>query len=207
MELYGQECVFKYRDRIYYRCEPCDAHVGTHEGDGKPLGTLAKKPLRQLRAKAHKAFDPLWQFGPRWSWRRQRDDAYDWLAEQLRISRVNCHIALFDEETCIKAIALAKAQPDPLFGKYEPKPDYEADGTLQAKVFIGEKCVLGRTLVVPLRVLYKEYEAWCKEKGIRANVYDLKNTLADVPWAKVVGPRGKGLIRTVVEGVGIAPRR
>lgn len=87
----------------------CTAQCGCHP-DGKPLGTLATKELRQLRIKAHALFDELWK-----PWKAQqlaypeeervigklrgtmRSRAYAWLAEQMGMSKDECHIAMMDE--------------------------------------------------------------------------------------------------------------
>jgi len=55
-----------------------------------------------LRGKAHACFDPLWKEG-----HMLRYEAYRWLAKQLSIHSKDCHIALFDEETCEKAIKVS----------------------------------------------------------------------------------------------------
>jgi hypothetical protein len=96
---------------FYWRCIPCDARVGCHKkganvhgviSDGTlPVGTLADKTLRRLRNNAHKALDPLWLSG-----RMKRREAYAWLARELGINIVNCHIGRFDIETCKATIAI-----------------------------------------------------------------------------------------------------
>ncbi len=40
-----------------YACHPCAAYVGTHKNSIAPLGTLAKKGLREMRKRTHAAFD------------------------------------------------------------------------------------------------------------------------------------------------------
>lgn len=97
-------------EKRFYRCDPCDAHVGCHPpatargggiGDGSvPLGRLANAELRRVRSAAHAAFDPIWQ--------RQgmsRRDAYLWLAQELGIDPQECHIGMFDLDQCRAAIA------------------------------------------------------------------------------------------------------
>lgn len=75
----------------------------------------------------------------------------------------------------------------------------------RALIFIGQRCILHPALVVPLRALWREYETWCKQAPDRPDplVYDLRSALDEAPWARVTEPRGKGLIRVVVHGVGI----
>jgi len=96
----------------------CDATVGCHP-DGSPLGSLATKALKRLRMTAHERFDTLWK-----PWEAQklaypeenrvigklriapRSRAYAWLAEQLGIQTDACHIAMMDEATVVRAIAI-----------------------------------------------------------------------------------------------------
>ncbi len=60
----------------FYRCLPCDAYVGCHDGTENPLGRLANAELRREKMRVHAAFDPLWKdYG-----RRVRRRAYRWLA-------------------------------------------------------------------------------------------------------------------------------
>lgn len=82
--------------KVFFRCEPCDAHVGTHPGTETPLGDLAGKELRQYRTKAHAAFDKLWKekIFP------SRSDAYRWLSRIMNKSGRDCHIGMFSIEEC-----------------------------------------------------------------------------------------------------------
>lgn len=68
----------------------------------------------------------------------------------------------------------------------------------EVRRFIGERCVLHPALVLPLRVLWRDYQAWGG-----TSVQDLKFLLDESPWARVTEPKGKGLIRVVVHGVGL----
>lgn len=96
-ELYGPE--FKPKGRWFYACMPCMAWVGTHQNSGKPLGHLANAPLRAMRRIVHDEFDPLWKQG-----HMSRREAYARLAKALDLYRGNCHIAMFDMETCDRAL-------------------------------------------------------------------------------------------------------
>lgn len=80
-------------DKVFYRCDGCDAHVGCHPGTSKPLGRLANKALRMARTRAHAAFDPIWRDG-----HLSRAGAYAWLARELKMQKTKCHIALFEED-------------------------------------------------------------------------------------------------------------
>lgn len=79
----------------FYHCEPCDAYVGCHAGTLKPLGVLANKELRAWKSAAHKFFDPLWRSG-----KMKRNDAYQWLAQELSIEPDECHIGMFSVDKC-----------------------------------------------------------------------------------------------------------
>jgi len=81
----------------FYRCEPCDAHVGCHPGSTRPLGIPANAELRRQRLYTHSAFDPLWRGK---NAIMERGEAYAWLADTLHIDPLECHIGLFDEQTC-----------------------------------------------------------------------------------------------------------
>lgn len=101
-----------------YLCQPCDAYVGVHKGTTKPLGRLANKELRGWKQRAHAAFDPLWQHklakrrrerGPEYKKHWARNSGYAWLAKQLGIERNDCHIGMFDVETCKRVVEICQA--------------------------------------------------------------------------------------------------
>jgi len=97
-------------DGGYWRCAPCDAHVGCHKGSEVPLGTLANKSTRRARMLAHAVFDPIWKRGGRDG--RLRSKAYAWLARELGCRKGEpCHIASMDEETCRRVVALVRELP------------------------------------------------------------------------------------------------
>lgn len=107
-----------YRGKDYgpaWACMGCQAWVGCHPGTERPLGRLADKELREWKRKAHAAFDPLWERklatrraerGPAYPKAAARGSGYKWLAEQLRITREQCHIGMFDVETCKRVVEL-----------------------------------------------------------------------------------------------------
>lgn len=85
--------------KLFFRCEPCDAHVGVHETSGLPLGRLADATLRRARIAAHAAFDPIWRGGS-----MKRGDAYALLAKKLGVHVSQCHIGHFDTSMCRKVV-------------------------------------------------------------------------------------------------------
>lgn len=83
-----------------YICRPCDAYVGTHGNTNRPLGTMAKYQLRELRKEAHRAFDPIWKNLKIMS----RTEAYAWMQEEMGLHKKEAHIGLFTEEQCNELI-------------------------------------------------------------------------------------------------------
>lgn len=88
----------------YYVCRRCDASVGCHKGTNKPLGNLANRELREARGRAHKAFDPIWR-----KHGINRNDAYKWLAEQMELTKSECHMAKMSIAECARVVELATA--------------------------------------------------------------------------------------------------
>jgi len=94
----GKE-IYPHRKDLYkltfYSCSPCKAYVGCHATSEKPLGRLANSELRKAKSAAHRAFDPLWKSGD-----MKRKQAYKWLSQIIEIDGKDCHIGMFDIETC-----------------------------------------------------------------------------------------------------------
>lgn len=91
----------------------CDSYVGCHKGTKQPLGRMANKTLRALKIKVHRVFDPLWK-----SRTMSRSEAYRWLADQLMIPFNQCHIGMFDEQTCRDAVRLCRHSPEKRIARY-----------------------------------------------------------------------------------------
>jgi hypothetical protein len=96
--------IYPHRPDLYHKqfwhCAKDDAYVGCHGSTSNPLGRLANAELRSAKKMAHAAFDPLWREG-----HMTRSEAYAWLARELGISLEECHIGMFDVETCQRVIA------------------------------------------------------------------------------------------------------
>ena len=90
---YGTKC---------YICKPCDAWVGCHKGTDRALGRVANKELRELKHRAHEAFDPIWKEGY-----LSRNAAYESLSIALGLPKEQTHIGMFDEEMCRKVIEVS----------------------------------------------------------------------------------------------------
>lgn len=92
-----------------WRCRPCDAWVGCHDGTERPLGRLANAELRQAKQAAHAAFDPLWKRKMERdgvSKTKARGAGYRWLAEQLGIEARRCHIGKMSVEECRRVVEI-----------------------------------------------------------------------------------------------------
>lgn len=89
----------------------CDAYVGVHKHNHKPLGRLANKELRYWKKLAHAAFDPIWKEQD-----ISRTDAYAWLAEALGIEPDACHIGMFDVAECREVVRLSGEKYSSLAG-------------------------------------------------------------------------------------------
>lgn len=76
-----------------YFCDDCNAAVGCHPNTYVPLGRMADKETRHLRAKVHESFDPIWRSGL-----MSRSDAYRWLASLLEIEYEACHISWLSKD-------------------------------------------------------------------------------------------------------------
>jgi hypothetical protein len=105
----GKE-IYPHRKDLYslrfYKCSPCDAYVGIHKGTDKPFGRLANAELRKWKMKAHAAFDPIWRV-PCPEKLMGRKKSYKWLSEVMDIPKSQCHIGMFDIETCKKVIEVS----------------------------------------------------------------------------------------------------
>ena len=88
------------RKLYFWQCAPCHARVGCHKGTKKPFGRLADSHLRYWKVQAHEVFDRKWKSGGQ----KKRTKMYFWLAGELGISEKDCHIGMFDVETCKKVV-------------------------------------------------------------------------------------------------------
>ncbi len=89
----------------FYGCTrfpDCKGAHGAHP-DGRPLGTPADSETKQWRMKAHDAFDALWKSGD-----MERNEAYDWLCEQMELDREDCHIGKFDKRQCESVVEICE---------------------------------------------------------------------------------------------------
>lgn len=74
------------------------------------------------------------------------------------------------------------------------------------KAFLSQRCVLGPTLVVPMRTLFSEYQGWCLTMKIDASSKAFRSVLDNASWAEVVErPEARGRFKAIVKGIGIMP--
>ena len=112
-----------YKTRSYgkaYICVDypgCDSYVGVHNGTDKPKGRMANAELRAAKIKAHAAFDPIWRERFRiksaqdksYTKGMARNGKYKKLSQILGIPRDECHIGMFDIDTCNRVIAICNS--------------------------------------------------------------------------------------------------
>lgn len=104
-EIYGGRTFSDWPFIYLCTSKACGASVGVHEGTAHPLGTLADQTTKNARKAAHAAFDPIWK-----SKQMKRNEAYQWLSEQLDIERWRCHISWFDTSYCKQVVKLCLAR-------------------------------------------------------------------------------------------------
>lgn len=74
-------------------------YVGVHKGTQIPKGTLADGDLRNLRIRAHRMFDMIWQNGI-----LTRKNAYRWIQDKFSLRSDQAHIGHFSEYMCRRLI-------------------------------------------------------------------------------------------------------
>jgi hypothetical protein len=76
-----------------------------------------------------------------------------------------------------------------------------------ARVFVGQCCVLGSSLVMPTMLLWRAFKAFGDRNGFVACSGALRRLLDDAPWAEVVEmPHARGHLKSIVKGVGMMDR-
>lgn len=111
-KLVGGDVIYPHRSDLqakrFWLCAPCDAYVGCHGDTTQPFGRLADRELRQAKMDAHAAFDRIWRARDKRNRPQTRREAYAWLAKQLGIEREQCHIGMFDVQTCQRVVEVCK---------------------------------------------------------------------------------------------------
>ena len=104
-ELIDSKFIYGKSYGMVWKCpDPaCDAYVGVHKGTEIALGRLANRELREYKKMAHAEFDKIWRLGI-----MKRREAYEWLSNQMQLSKDLCHIGMFDVAQCQKVIEICK---------------------------------------------------------------------------------------------------
>jgi hypothetical protein len=63
--------------------------------------------LASLRMQVHHFLDARWKYGS-----EGRSASYRWLAQKMGLRLKDCHVKMFDESTCEKALGILKAGGD-----------------------------------------------------------------------------------------------
>lgn len=95
-------------DVMLYVCKnypACDAYVQTQKGTAIPLGTMANRELRALRAEAHRKFNKLYLQNY-----MSKAEAYAWLSSILGVPKTRAHIGLLGVLGCNLVIKEAEKQ-------------------------------------------------------------------------------------------------
>lgn len=71
-----------------------------------------------------------------------------------------------------------------------------------ARRFVGQRCRLDPQLIVPMRLLWINFQGWSRPLGVKPSAVALRSLLEAAPWARVEELAGRGRIRVMVHGVG-----
>lgn len=102
----------------YYACmsvEGCDVSAGKSKHDGHFY--LSDQEMRNLKHKAHDAFDKLWS-----SKLMTRREAYHWLSGVMGTVLNQTHILHFTAEQCQRVVELAEAKLKESHERPNPSP-------------------------------------------------------------------------------------
>lgn len=111
----GGQVIYPHRpdlkEKRFWQCN-CGAFVGCHPQSNRPLGAPAGPETRKARSAAHAVFDPLWQRKAQQGFKRHvaRRAGYEWLASQMKIPVLDCHISYFSREQALQVIAICKSR-------------------------------------------------------------------------------------------------
>lgn len=91
---------------LFYGCRAFPDCKGTHGAhpNGAPLGVPANKATKDMRIRAHAAFDAIWKPGIEKGRKRRRGRSYCWLAKRMGVKEV--HMGEMTIEECENVIRL-----------------------------------------------------------------------------------------------------
>ena len=105
----------KGRYNIYFRCVNFPQCRGSHSAHqagqkkGEPMGNPADYRTRKLRQQTHEHLDKIWMTSPHHK-KLGRRLVYDWLAAQMGLSIMDCHVSRFTADQCEEALELCKGK-------------------------------------------------------------------------------------------------
>lgn len=122
LELTGKECQYCGKETefvnskvIYgksygmiYLCISCNAYVGTYSNTDRALGCVANEDLRKIRNKTHVTFDSLWNGKNELTYFKERQDAYNWLADKMGRDVRLTHVGMFTVEDCKQVLDICE---------------------------------------------------------------------------------------------------
>lgn len=112
-----------------WHCDDCEAYVGVHPDTRSPMGLLADTATRKARRIAHRELDKIWKKAKLCT----RTQAYASLAAFMKMTRQEAHIAMFDEEQCLRAAEWAKSFRKEWQSKKKEKSVYRAGRKIQKR--------------------------------------------------------------------------
>jgi len=92
---------------MIWLCRKCDAYVGCHKDTKEPLGRMADKELRSIKKDAKEMFIAAFLDGDWNVSNYKKNDAYEYLAEHMKLPRDKVHFGMFDEKQCKLALDIS----------------------------------------------------------------------------------------------------
>ncbi|MEO0954788.1 MAG: zinc-finger-containing protein [Pseudomonadota bacterium] len=118
--LVGGESIYPHRPDLFkksfYLCPSCGAYCGCHPKTNRALGYPAGPKTRNARSYVHRILDPIWQNAgehyngdpPSFVRRMARTRVYKYLANEMGLTKDECHTGMFTIEQCRQAYAILK---------------------------------------------------------------------------------------------------
>ncbi|MHA7900803.1 MAG: zinc-finger-containing protein [Henriciella sp.] len=125
-ELVGGESIYPHRpdlfQKSFYLCPSCGAYCGCHPDSNRALGYPAGPETRNARSYVHRILDPIWKNAgkyydgdpPRFVKRMARSRVYKYLADQMGLTKDECHTGMFSVQQCRQAYAILKRTDYPI---------------------------------------------------------------------------------------------
>ncbi len=137
--IYGRQ----YSSRGVYVCSQypkCDSYVGCHPNKS-PLGVLKDKKGRELAKACHKIFDRYWNACLEYKHRVVgRNDAYRYLASQLKMPVNECHFGMMNNQELEKALQFLRKTQYTFLQDFETSQLFNGGGVIEELDSIIESC-------------------------------------------------------------------